>query len=681
MIMDPPTNHRTDDFVGGFGDSDIIQEGAIRSPNSAFLVGTIGKLGGDWNHELSPIAPNRDSLNGNKQVKVSAISLGSKNPECGEQKPNTSVDENNDTNAADTDSLDVKSSALSPKHPAYTFSEANIGEKQCHWNGSGTINIRDSENAGQVGTAWFLAADRTTPLSTSSEFSLESLSPPTDKSASGGTPPSFPKEQYFASNSVKSEEVSEKCPCKGEGCKHLEDVLDIEGNNAVATMPSEKAEISGVLENVAVEQVHVGGSDRGKNNSPNTSRRQYSEQAPRLSTLSSDDALVQDATEKVKKFIYELSLSSSRLSIDEQPQQQGEDPRQEENHYSGEKEERSGEVSTTLDVVRRRPIEVMENVVNMPSEVIKKNVTELSEMTSFHEDQSYVSAVTMPDRVTDWSSPVRPHGVSMDAGLCRTPGSQDLKNAKKELGASSHAFLNQVRGAAQRRKQNFTKSRDSLFAKEQKQREEIAASKLLLASKEVLKKAKFSVPAADTRSTSCRREPFKAKSVPVTNGVLGSGGLTGVPKVAKKQPTIPSSPLLGARRLNRPKVKALKEPNTKPRIFNRRKSMPEASINKENITFKARPAPPTTGHLGRSGQAGVPKVPKRPVTVPSSPCLGPRRKTAVVVPGNENMKENRRISTGMIKTRDEHKATKASPMVRPKDPCSNAVVKLFLYLC
>jgi hypothetical protein len=74
--------------------------------------------------------------------------------------------------------------------------------------------------------------------------------------------------------------------------------------------------------------------------------------------------------------------------------------------------------------------------------------------------------------------------------------------------------------------------------------------------------------------------------------------------------------------------------------------------------FKAKTAPPTTGQLGRSGQSGVPKVPKRPVTVATSPCLGPHRRHSAILSGKENQKQARRVSTGMLKTLSEHRPSK-----------------------
>ena len=60
------------------------------------------------------------------------------------------------------------------------------------------------------------------------------------------------------------------------------------------------------------------------------------------------------------------------------------------------------------------------------------------------------------------------------------------------------------------------------------------------------------LPAAASRKPASREKEtggsFKARPLPATTGELGQGGQTGVPKVAKRSPTVPSSPLLGFRR-------------------------------------------------------------------------------------------------------------------------------------
>lgn len=197
-------------------------------------------------------------------------------------------------------------------------------------------------------------------------------------------------------------------------------------------------------------------------------------------------------------------------------------------------------------------------------------------------------------------------------------GEEELIRAKEEVGASSLAFIQRLRGAAFRRKMNLTRSRDSLAAKEREQRQVIAASKLLQEQRRVSEPPPSLIlktkPAPDADSAG-----FKALPLPACTGLKGHGGLSGVPKVGKKPTTTPFSPLLGARRQIR-------------RFLGQEgKDVParRASINEkddDSHAFRARELPPTTGQLGHAGQVGIPKVAKRPVTVPMSPMLGARRK-------------------------------------------------------
>lgn len=236
-----------------------------------------------------------------------------------------------------------------------------------------------------------------------------------------------------------------------------------------------------------------------------------------------------------------------------------------------------------------------------------------------------------------------------------SPGN-DLSSAKKKLGASSHTLVERLRGAAQKRKQLVTKSRDSFVAREQKQKlslENIALSSH--AEEEEYEEEHEPVASDLARPVATQKrhfeginpvKPFKARPLPATTGDLGHGGQTGVPKVAKRSPTVPSSPLLGnRRRLKEGDVgesrayQRVKEEERRRREAStgtmRMKETPPAtaaasrnpaSRGKESLgSFKARPLPATTGELGQGGQTGVPKVAKRSPTVPSSPLLGFRR--------------------------------------------------------
>jgi len=210
---------------------------------------------------------------------------------------------------------------------------------------------------------------------------------------------------------------------------------------------------------------------------------------------------------------------------------------------------------------------------------------------------------------------------------------RDLTSAKKNLDASSMAFIERLRGAAHRRKLRVARSRDSLAAKEREHLLSIASAnerRLIMAPKEIpihTGSVSASISAIEPY------KPFKARPVPSTTGHFGSGGQVGVPKVEKKPTTTPFSPLLGARRPQKEKVPAV---DSRPHNAHRRssasrlvsmvtKSLTPTKSRGDSMLFKARPAPPTTGIQGHGGQVGVPKVAKRPATKPVSPCLGRRR--------------------------------------------------------
>ena len=200
---------------------------------------------------------------------------------------------------------------------------------------------------------------------------------------------------------------------------------------------------------------------------------------------------------------------------------------------------------------------------------------------------------------------------------------EEIMKTREELGATSHAFIERLRGAAHRRKMNLARSRDDLAAKEREQREAIAASKARQSEpvRVIVPERRKTMPG--------RPEPtvatFKARPLPETNGWQGSAGLYGVPKIEKKKVTTPFSPLLGARRQLRKMIG--KADSSKP-------ARTESTEDTPN-QFHARPLPKFTSNLIKAGQWGLPKVAKRPVTVPQSPLLGPRRKQQSA-PANTN---------------------------------------------
>jgi hypothetical protein len=223
---------------------------------------------------------------------------------------------------------------------------------------------------------------------------------------------------------------------------------------------------------------------------------------------------------------------------------------------------------------------------------------------------------------------------------------RDLSSARKRIDESSNEFIERIRSAAHKRKVAMTRSRDSLAAKEQEQILSIAESKLKAENARAQEAEK--TPSIKTQRTKSElvvsNKQFKARPLPATTGEKGMGGLVGVPKVESKPTTTPFSPLLGSRRREPIKIKALEKPKppsvkkdveirkssrpTTQDVNNRRASLPVTLPCNAPAAFRARPVPASTGLQGHGGQVGVPKVPKRPVTIPSSPCLGPRRRAS-----------------------------------------------------
>lgn len=172
------------------------------------------------------------------------------------------------------------------------------------------------------------------------------------------------------------------------------------------------------------------------------------------------------------------------------------------------------------------------------------------------------------------------------------------------IGLSSQVFIQKLRGAAFRRRMNLTRSRDSLAAKEKVHRQAIAASKaartkLVVNNIPIMSNEPAPLP-----------EPlisvqFKARRVPQTTGARGAGGLSGVPKVAKRPATVPASPLLGRKRYPH-------------KLLQRSKYI---SADKKRSLLR----PSSNSLIPNFGVSGIPKVEKKPTTVPISPGLGRRR--------------------------------------------------------
>ncbi|CAB9524261.1 expressed unknown protein [Seminavis robusta] len=358
------------------------------------------------------------------------------------------------------------------------------------------------------------------------------------------------------------------------------------------------------------------------------------------STLQHPDtsSLIDDATKKVKRFIHELSILS--LSPHRRNSNGRTPSRTTDNNRSELKERKEG-LSAKLQTPDRE-----ESHYQSPSQK--------------HDSMHGVYGSPLHKQSEMWCSPSRNNASSSridsgEDGALGTPGKQDYNGTKQQLVATSFDFIQKISGAAKARTRKITRSRDSLVAKvRDHQKAQEQENELAAASNGVSPQAQSKVQDKGFKQASTS---FKAKPVPVRN--KERGGLRGVPLVTKKSVTVPSSPLLGSRRPNPPKVKALKQPTAKPRPLEIRETIGQ-NKRKENPSlsegFKARPVPSTTGDLGKGGQSGVPKVPKRPVTVPRSPCLGPRRRQSSIVGGKENQTQSKRPSIAASTN------TKASPM-------------------
>ena len=268
---------------------------------------------------------------------------------------------------------------------------------------------------------------------------------------------------------------------------------------------------------------------------------------------------------------------------------------------------------------------------------------------------------TQNTSISEALCPKTPYGDTMDESLLQAT---DIEAARNLVGVSSRVFIEQLRGAAFRRKMDVARSRDSLAAKEKEQREAIAASKL-----ETEESKNIDSRVRKMKQLSAQSPPSQ-ETRSVSLGARATGA-TGVPNIQKRPYTIPRSPLLGRRRdklsiamvekkearplPERPRsattalkarplpsvsrisdhtghqgiVKVQKRSSTiptAPKLGGRRSTrrMSQQSSEKKTV-FKARPLPKTTGNIGHAGLAGVTQVQKRQVTTPLSPLLGARR--------------------------------------------------------
>lgn len=172
----------------------------------------------------------------------------------------------------------------------------------------------------------------------------------------------------------------------------------------------------------------------------------------------------------------------------------------------------------------------------------------------------------------------------------------DLSSAKKNLNAQSSALVERLRGAAQKRMMNITRSRDSLAAKENMHQEQQNSNSKV-----------EELPVANDVA----HEPLpslEAVSTPDCDPVCSSDKVSrevteriGVPPVKKKAPTVPISPKLGPRR------------------------DPSSSTSKKT-TNTGTSLTDSMGKDGSTSIAPLPAIKRKPLTIPKSPLLGARRK-------------------------------------------------------
>ena len=255
------------------------------------------------------------------------------------------------------------------------------------------------------------------------------------------------------------------------------------------------------------------------------------------------------------------------------------------------------------------------------------------------------------------------------------PRTENLEDAMKQVGEHSNDFIGKMRDAANKRKAAVTRSRDFLVAREQEQIRSIAECESRLTTlKEKLESG---------GETNKENEAFQQIRKKANKTLNGFGGV-GVPKVEKRPTTKPLSPKLGLRRNGR-KTKTTKKKKT---MESSEKTSAFQPIAKSNITifndaeidecknstslidrnkhskneavssksksnakkedqelfgapsgFKARPIPSSTTGRWNAGQLGIPRVSKRALTVPVSPCLGPKRQSRIAVEVGSKTKE------------------------------------------
>jgi len=251
------------------------------------------------------------------------------------------------------------------------------------------------------------------------------------------------------------------------------------------------------------------------------------------------------------------------------------------------------------------------------------------------------------------------------------PSAGSFESAIKQVGEHSINFIDKIRDAAHKRKVEVTRSRDSLIAKEQEQLRSIAECKsrfAALTEKLQSRDERHEEAAKENYNNRLNKSEKQFKLSRRSNRDRNGFGGTGVPKVEKRPTTTPLSPKLGIRRKERnvvPKAsertKTTSERGSTIRstaksidrlrfndtntdedtafgklnlggqsIANGKTSLRSESRKGNSSTFKARPIPSSATRRWNAGQVGIPKVSKRAVTIPVSPCLGPKRQSRII---------------------------------------------------
>jgi hypothetical protein len=253
--------------------------------------------------------------------------------------------------------------------------------------------------------------------------------------------------------------------------------------------------------------------------------------------------------------------------------------------------------------------------------------------------------------------------VTIDSmGHASVPKTDQLLPTSEELGASSMAFIRQLRGAAFRRKMNLSRSRDSLAAKERKQLEEVAASEKDATGDDEV----GSVVANIQRRESLTSNEVSAdtiKVLPTTVYVRNDDATAGLPHVKHRPTTIPISPALGRRRYLRMQPDHAIEAQGQMTLPS---DLPEGPSD----AMASRPL--RNVHINHESMVGVPKVDKRPRTAPISPCLASRRRLGnktndkAGIPRSNSLLSERGLFLGQQRGQTRPTTTPISPYLGPR---------------